>query len=542
MIAGVLALACASSATPAQASLEYLGHFGSAEEFDSGGFGFSVSGDVYAGGDGSVSTFTAGGGYVGTFGLGVADGKEEPESCSASCKPGIISTIAGSVAGGVVASGGTLYVVSDQNQRIDEFSSAGLFLRAFGWGVGKNGTGLETCTSECFEGLAGEEEGHFNQMGSATASGGLLYFERLNRIETWAGPAFDGAMGWGIDGGKGFETCSAGCLKGESGSGAGELEGSTGIAVGDSDIVDVDGSQHRINVFSGGGFADAFGWGVADGKEQFEVCSVTCVRGKEGYGAGELSAPVGVTIEGNDAYVVDRGARRIDEYDLSTSSFVAGYGYGVIDHGSNWEECTTATGCVQGGPGPEFILQEPEAIGSDPGVLYVGDPNAVEILRFAIKGSGEPGPGPGPGAGGGGGGNGGSEEKVEPISAAAVIKAISLHLAPAGAGAKIGALLRHGGLVESVSAPEAGSETIAWYEIPHGAHGAKAKAKPKPLLVAKATAHFAAPGTIKVKVALSAAGKKLLRHSHRLSLTAKATFTPTSGASVHTQQSFSLHR
>ena len=54
---------------------------------------------------------------------------------------------------------GDLYVADTGNRRIDQLSSSGAFIRAFGASVG--GTGVNICTSACVKGASGSEPGQF---------------------------------------------------------------------------------------------------------------------------------------------------------------------------------------------------------------------------------------------------------------------------------------------------------------------------------------------------------------------------------------------
>ena len=114
-------------------------------------------------------------------------------------------------------------------------------------------------------------------------------------------------------------------------------------------------------------------------------------------------------------------------------------------------------------------------------------------------------------------------------------------LVPTGKSAAIGALLRHDGLSETIKAPEAGRLVVDWYELPAGAK--LAKAKPKPVLVATGQASATAAATVLLKVKLTTAGKRLLKRSTRIKLTAVSTFTPTDGSPVTIRKTFRLaHR
>ncbi len=57
-----------------------------------------------------------------------------------------------------------VYVADTGNHRIDQFTTAGTFVRAWGWGVADGTTeALQTCTSGCHAGLAGAGAGQLNE-------------------------------------------------------------------------------------------------------------------------------------------------------------------------------------------------------------------------------------------------------------------------------------------------------------------------------------------------------------------------------------------
>jgi Pro-kumamolisin, activation domain/Subtilase family len=118
---------------------------------------------------------------------------------------------------------------------------------------------------------------------------------------------------------------------------------------------------------------------------------------------------------------------------------------------------------------------------------------------------------------------------------------LTAQLTPSGKTAITAALIKTGGYSLSFKAPEAGSLTIAWYELPPGAQLAK-RAKPKPLLVAIGQVKFSAAGTKSVKLKLTTAGKALLKRSKHVKLTAKGTFTSSGKAAVSATKVFTLKR
>jgi hypothetical protein len=106
---------------------------------------------------------------------------------------------------------------------------------------------------------------------------------------------------------------------------------------------------------------------------------------------------------------------------------------------------------------------------------------------------------------------------------------------------KVGALLKHGGFTLAFSSSEPGTLVIQWWQVPPSAHPAK-KGKPKPVLVARGEARFAAAGVGKVKVGLTRAGRRLLGGASRLKLTSRARFTPTGQSAMSATGALTLTR
>ncbi|MGC2375540.1 MAG: Ig-like domain-containing protein [Solirubrobacteraceae bacterium] len=128
-----------------------------------------------------------------------------------------------------------------------------------------------------------------------------------------------------------------------------------------------------------------------------------------------------------------------------------------------------------------------------------------------------------------------------PISVAQLKALLARQLVPSGKAATIPALLKHGGYSFSFAAPEAGGLTVQWYELPKGAKLA-GHTKAKPVLVASGKVTFQAAGTGKLNLRLTSAGRRVLRHAKRMTLTAKGTFAPRSGAIVNVATGFTLKR
>jgi hypothetical protein len=339
----------------------------------------------------STSSFTK------AWGWGVADGAIRFETCTSTCQAGRSGGGAGQLAyptGVATGSSGDVYVADYANTRIDEFSAAGAFIKAYGWGVADGASKFETCTSTCKAGLQGRGAGQFETpRGVATDPSGDVYVadsgnERIDEFS--AAGAFIKAYGWGVrDGASSFETCTSTCKAGLQGRGAGQLYVPTSVATDSSgDVYVADSDNIRIDEFSAGGaFIKAYGWGVSDGASQFETCTGTCQAGIAGHGVGQLYGPEGVATDSSgDVYVADYGNARIDEFSAA-GTFIKAYGWGVSDGAKQFETCTSK--CQGGSDGEQAgQLYGPEGVATDPsGDVYVADSGQTRIDEFSAAGA-----------------------------------------------------------------------------------------------------------------------------------------------------------
>jgi hypothetical protein len=86
---------------------------------------------------------------------------------------------------------------------------------------------------------------------------------------------------------------------GSPGSGAGQLSGPAGVAIQPNagNVYVADPGNARVDKFGpGGNFIAAFGWGVADGVAQAEVCTSSCQAGIPGSGPGQFSFPTSIAV------------------------------------------------------------------------------------------------------------------------------------------------------------------------------------------------------------------------------------------------------
>jgi RHS repeat-associated protein len=104
---------------------------------------------------------------------------------------------------------------------------------------------------------------------------------------------------------------------GSSGEGAGQFKTTYGVTVDSKgDVWATDTGNDRVEEFtSEGAFIKAFGWGVSNGENKFEVCTSSCREGIRGSGNGEFDIPEGIVVNSSgDIFVADRANRRVQEF------------------------------------------------------------------------------------------------------------------------------------------------------------------------------------------------------------------------------------
>jgi tripartite motif-containing protein 71 len=211
-----------------------------------------------------ISEFTPGGAFIRAFGWNVAGGGVA-EVCTSSCQAGASNPGAGGMSfpRGVDADASTVYVANSGDNRVDEFTRAGTFIRGFGEDVislALPGTGPQVCT---------------------TVTG-----------------------------------CQAGTQTGPSGTFTGAFNTTYGVVADGSVIYASDTQGQRINEFTADGvFIQSFGWGVSDGSAAFQVCTAACQTGIMGAGSGEFNSVDGLAVDCRGAlYVSDRFNHRIQRF------------------------------------------------------------------------------------------------------------------------------------------------------------------------------------------------------------------------------------
>jgi streptogramin lyase len=303
-------------------------------------------------------------------------------------------------------SSGNVWVADYGNHRVEEFSSAGVFKLAVGWGVKDGKAEAETCTASCKPGIAGsgnaQFEGPFGIAVNQTSGNVYVSDSTGSRIE---------------------EISSAGAFVasfGAKGSGAGQLSSPQGVTIDSSANVWVaDAANSRVEEFSSAGvFKLAVGWGVKDGKAEAETCSTTCQAGITGSGNGQLATPSALAFSGGNAYVIDYTNDRVEEYSSAgaylsqfgskgsaTGQFEAPYDIAseattgdlyVADSANNRVQKLTAAGAylatfgAKGSENGQFLVPTGVTVNAS-GSVYVSDHNNNRVQEWVPAITGNPG-------------------------------------------------------------------------------------------------------------------------------------------------------
>ena len=235
-----------------------------------------------------IDEFNEAGGLVRAFGFGVITGEKKIETCTTSCRAGLTGTEAGEFddpMGVASSANGNIWVTDYEADRVDEYTEAGGFVAAFGFGVvnGKEETEECTTTTGCQAGKPGAGKGQFNHPAYlAFSRAGSLYVTDLgnDRIEEF-GTAMERIGSFG-----------------EAGSSNLQFNSPAGIAVGANGYVYVaDQGNHRIQMLKEeGGYFSQFG--------------------SAGTELDEFGNPHGITVSPDgSAYVVDTANQRVAEWE-----------------------------------------------------------------------------------------------------------------------------------------------------------------------------------------------------------------------------------
>ncbi len=132
----------------------------------------------------------------------------------------------------------------------------------------------------------------------------------------------------------------------------------------------------------------------------------------------------------------------------------------------------------------------------------------------------------------------GSEGGAAQPTSAQLRSALVRALRPVGSAARIAALRHKGSYAMRFQALIPGSLRVSWSYLPSATRAAKAK----PVTVAVGRAGISRAGTVSVKIVLSAAGRRLLKHARHIAITARGSFSATGRAALVAAVRFTLAR
>jgi YD repeat-containing protein len=189
---------------------------------------------------------------------------------------------------------------------------------------------------------------------------------------------------------------------GTEGSGSGEVEEPTGVAVNQStgNVYVADYHNSRVEEWNEKGeFVRGFGWGVSNGEAKLQTCTTGCRIGIAGSGTGQLKSSSGVAVDSSgNVWVTDGGNNRVQEFN-EKGEFVRTFGWGVSNGEAKLEVCTS--GCLAGTAGSGAgQFSAPTGIVVSGGHVYVADSNNGRVEELSPEGSyvaqfGTKGPGSG---------------------------------------------------------------------------------------------------------------------------------------------------
>jgi len=301
---------------------------------------------------------------------------------------------------GIAVNSANIFVVDDQQDRIEIFDLSGNFVSTFGKNVQTGGAGgvFEICTSSCSRGNSGSLNGEFNSPDDiAVNSTHIIVSDGNNnrRIQIFdLSGNFVSMFGFGVlDGSNAFQNCTAAvtCQTGQTGSGDGQFADTSGIAVNSTHILVADPNNRRIQIFDlSGNFVSMFGKDVSSGAGAggvFEICTSSCQIGQTGGGDGEFNRPSGIAVTSTHIIVSDENNDRIQIHDLN-GNFVSTFGFGVDAGNTNsFQICTSSCTAGINGAG-DGQLNGPQDVDIDSdGNIIVADFSNRRIVTYDSSGN-----------------------------------------------------------------------------------------------------------------------------------------------------------
>jgi RHS repeat-associated protein len=244
-----------------------------------------------------LQKFSSSGTFIETIGWGVSNGEAKYETCTSSCRAGTAGSENGEFHGptgiAINKSTGNIYVADSANNRVEEFSSAATFVRAFGTA----GSGNGNLSSP--NGLTIDSTG--NVWVADTANKRIEEFNSEGKYEN---------------------------KYGSEGTGADEFKAPDDVTISGGNVFVGDYENNRVDELSStGSFVKAFGFGVANGESKPETCTTACQAGLAGSANGQLNGAGWLASDptSGNLYVADHGNSRIQEFNTS-GTFLGKFG------------------------------------------------------------------------------------------------------------------------------------------------------------------------------------------------------------------------
>ena len=524
------------------------------------GIATDAVGDVYVADESNnrIQEFDSSGNWIRAWGKGV-DGGSAFGICTvaAECQAGPSGGLGGEMvnpyAVAVDAITSDVYLADEGNNRIQEFDSSGNWIRAWGKGVdGGSAFGICTVAADCQAGTPGGLGGEMNiPAGIATDAAGNVYVSEANNERV---QEFDSSGNWirawgkGVDGGSAFGICTvaAECQAGTPGGMGGEMNTPEGLATNAAgDLYLADALNNRIQEFHDSAATDSP-----------PTASISAPADDQTYALGEQvptsfgcsEAPAGPGL----ASCIDSNGAGGSSGRLDTSTAGA-HTYSVTAASKDGLSGSASIHYNVRAPAPTITISKPSA-----NEVYLSGGNTFQAAYRCADAPGGPGIASCVGTVAYGQRFDTWDVGTHTFTVTATsrdgaiatvqVKYTVIGWTPAqGWGPPFGqgratmtetALLKSTGYTTLFHAPTAGSAAVALYRVPKGAHLTRAV----PTLIAGGRATFAKARAVKIRLKLTAAGKRLLTNAKQIKLTAKCTFTPAGEPPVVSIKTFVLKR
>jgi hypothetical protein len=194
---------------------------------------------------------------------------------------------------------GNVYIADSGNHRVQKFDSTGTLLKMWGWGVDNGTAEFQTCTADCEAGISGSGDGQFNFLWDLTVDvdGNVYVADSFNHRIQKFDSEGNYLTQWG-----------------SNGTGPSQFDSPYGVSVDISGNVYVaDSLNYRIKKFSSDG-------------------SFLTAWGTRGSGNGQFEMPIDIAFDASGkVYVIEYATNRIQKFEPNGTFLVKWGTYGTGD-------------------------------------------------------------------------------------------------------------------------------------------------------------------------------------------------------------------